>query len=193
MVDYLESLERLAMPDELHIKECEKLGIGLTEDFDIVEQALLELKSIKEASPSEALECLKALQSIRDKYSMPLTEYVNSFDYIKIIKQVLLKQQEQEKKNAEYKQLEEQLGCPLDIYAKIQSGLVDVIYVKRYETVRKYWDENGLQLEQKECLVPRSITRVDRRYFYYKDILGKEDMYFSKYGTEFWLKEDKSA
>jgi hypothetical protein len=88
--------------------------------------------------------------------------------------------------------LEEKLGCPLDVYAKIQSGLVDVIYVKRYETVRKYWDENGLQLEQKECLVPRSITRVDRRYFYYKDILGKEDMYFSKYGTEFWLKEDKS-
>ncbi len=95
-------------------------------------------------------------------------------------------------KSTKYKQLEEQLGCPLDVYAKIQSGLVDVIYVKRYETVRKYWDENGLQLEQKECLVPRSITRVERRYFYYQDILGKEDMYFSKYGTEFWLKEDKS-
>lgn len=88
--------------------------------------------------------------------------------------------------------LEEQLGCPLDVYVKIQWGLVDVIYVKRYETVREYWDENGLQLEQKECLVPRSITRVDRRYFYYQDLLGKEDMYFSKYGTEFWLKEDKS-
>ena len=95
-------------------------------------------------------------------------------------------------KSTKYKQLEEQLGCPLDVYAKIQSGLVDVIYVKRYETVREYWDENGLQLEQKECLVPRSITRVDRRYFYYQDLLGKEDMYFSKYGTEFWLKEDKS-
>ena len=95
-------------------------------------------------------------------------------------------------KSTKHKQLEEQLGCPLDVYAKIQSGLVDVIYVKRYETVRKYWDENGLQLEQKECLVPRSITRVERRYFYYQDILGKEDMYFSKYGTEFWLKEDKS-
>ena len=88
--------------------------------------------------------------------------------------------------------LEEQLGCPLDVYVKIQWGLVNVIYVKRYETVREYWDENGLQLEQKECLVPRSITRVDRRYFYYQDLLGKEDMYFSKYGTEFWLKEDKS-
>ena len=44
MIDYLEALERLAMPDELHIKECEKLGIGLTEDYDVVEQALLKVE-----------------------------------------------------------------------------------------------------------------------------------------------------
>lgn len=64
----LEALERLAMPDELHIKECKKLGIGLTEDYDVVEQALLELQAIKEANPSEALECLEALeQDIKDR------------------------------------------------------------------------------------------------------------------------------
>lgn len=56
MVDYLEALERLAMTDELHIKECKKLGISLTEDYEVVKQALLELQSIKEANPSEALE-----------------------------------------------------------------------------------------------------------------------------------------
>ena len=182
--DYLDALEHVYYGSQ---------GYGETDKYYKYLKDYLE--SIDNANPSEALECLKALQSIHDKYSMPLTEHVYSFDYIKTIKQVLIKQQEQEKKNAEYKQLEEQLGCPLDVYAKIQSGLVDVIYVKRYETVRKYWDENGLQLEQKECLVPRSITRVDRKYFYYRDILGKEDMYFmyfSKYGTEFWLKEDKS-
>lgn len=39
----LEALERLAMPDELHIKECKKFGIGLTEDFDTIEQALQRL------------------------------------------------------------------------------------------------------------------------------------------------------
>ena len=88
--------------------------------------------------------------------------------------------------------LEDELGCPLEVYTKIQLGLVDTIYVKRYETIREYWDENGLQLEQKECLQPRPITRVDKRYFYYQELLGKEDMYFSKYGTEFWLKEDGS-
>ena len=113
----------------------------------------------------------------------------NTDDYIKLATK---DKQEFINKLGKLEELEEELGCPLDVYAKIQSGLVDVIYVKRYETVRKYWDENGLQLEQKECLVPRSITRVERRYFYYQDILGKEDMYFSKYGTEFWLKEDKS-
>ena len=40
----LEALERLAMPDELHIKECKKLGIGLTDDFNTIEQALQRLE-----------------------------------------------------------------------------------------------------------------------------------------------------
>lgn len=43
MTKELEALERLAMPDELHIKECKKLGIGLTEDYDLLEQALQRL------------------------------------------------------------------------------------------------------------------------------------------------------
>lgn len=33
-----------------------KAGIGLTEDYEVVKQALLELQSIKESNPSEALE-----------------------------------------------------------------------------------------------------------------------------------------
>lgn len=88
--------------------------------------------------------------------------------------------------------LEEQLGCPLDVYAKIQYGLVDKIYVKRYETVRKYWTEEGLELEQKEVLLARKITRVEQKCFYYQDFLGKESIGFSQYGKEFWLREDKS-
>ncbi len=39
----LEALERLAMPDDLHISECKKLGIGLTEDYDVIEHALRRL------------------------------------------------------------------------------------------------------------------------------------------------------
>lgn len=41
--ELLEALERLAMPDDLHIKECKKLGIGLTEDYDLLAQALQRL------------------------------------------------------------------------------------------------------------------------------------------------------
>ena len=40
MNKYFEALERLAMPDDLHISECKKLGISLTEDYDVVEQVL---------------------------------------------------------------------------------------------------------------------------------------------------------
>jgi len=43
-----EALERLAMPDEIRIEECKKLGISdLTEDYEIIKQALIT-KSKKE-------------------------------------------------------------------------------------------------------------------------------------------------
>ena len=95
MVDYLESLERLVMPDDLHANECKKLGIGLTEDFDIVQQALLELNSIKEANPSEALKCL---EEIRERFSDD-SKGNNSWGFkisqeLNTIKQYILKTQE---------------------------------------------------------------------------------------------------
>ena len=144
MVDYLESLERLAMPDELHIKECEKLGISLTEDFDLVEQALLELKSIKDANPSEALKCLEKLKGMEIS-SMPFsdeygTQEVDLNDIRKVgsqlntdfreytttIKQALLKAQEQEKENEILKEIIKSLfdkGCPLHQYTDKDFGL----------------------------------------------------------------------
>ena len=48
MVDYLEALERLAMPDDLHISECKKLGIGLIEDYEVIEQALQRLEKYEQ-------------------------------------------------------------------------------------------------------------------------------------------------
>ena len=59
----LESLERLAMPDDIHIKECKKAGIGLTEDYEVVEQALKRLEAIDNANPSEALKALERLKT----------------------------------------------------------------------------------------------------------------------------------
>ena len=87
--EYLDSLERLAMPDELHIKECKKLGIGLTEDYDVVEQALKRLEAIDNANPSEALECLEKVYS-----RLPQWDLSRNVDQCNIIKQALLKAQE---------------------------------------------------------------------------------------------------
>ena len=61
----LEALERLAMPDDLHISECKKLGIGLTEDYEVVEKALLELQSIKEAKSSEVINRSELCEAIK--------------------------------------------------------------------------------------------------------------------------------
>ena len=88
--------------------------------------------------------------------------------------------------------LEEQLGCPLDVYVKIQLGLVDKVYIKWYKTTDVKWHNGEADIIQEEVTMPFTITRVDKKYFRYQAILGKEDMPFSNYGKEFWLKEDRS-
>ena len=104
--DFLESLERLAMPDDLHIKECKKLGIGLTEDYDLLKQAILELTSIKKAEPSKALEELKRIDynityllsdcDSNEEVSMNFNS-IRDNKSCEIIKQYILKAQEEHK------------------------------------------------------------------------------------------------
>lgn len=94
--EYLEALERLAMPDELHIKECKRLGIGLTDDYDLIKKALFELKVIKEANPSQAMGCLHWLGKHRIEFSEFLAPIEDTSEY-NVIKQALLKAQENEK------------------------------------------------------------------------------------------------
>ena len=113
-----EALERLAMPDELHIKECKRLGIGLTEDYELIKQ---RLEAIDNANPSEALECLGVLETYfynKWKLTYFLEDKPKELNTIDTIKQALLKAQELEKENAEYKQLEEEIGCPLEVFLK---------------------------------------------------------------------------
>lgn len=118
---YLEALERLAMPDDIHIKECEKLGIGLTEDYDLLEQ-------------------------------------------------YILKTQERENENARYKQLEEQLGCPLEVVFKALKQ--DYIYTKSGKHSRIEFGVYGF--EWCICYGLRTQIRVD------------------DYKKTWWLKKDKS-
>lgn len=66
---------------------------NVTDYLDTIEAALLELKSIKEAKSSEVMECLKEIEdTIETKIGLGV---VNAYR-IKIIKQYILKIQEQE-------------------------------------------------------------------------------------------------
>ena len=126
----LEALERLAMHDELHIKECKKLGIGLTEDYEVVERALLELESIKEANPSESLECLEEIKSY-----FPFVDLGKGKEYVcekefNTIQQALLKAEKDEK-----------------IILAIEDYLNQRIKVEPLEDVRKAFIEIRNQLQ----------------------------------------------
>ena len=76
---------------------------ALLEDYELVKQAIIELKEIKESNPSEALKCLKELETNRIEYNegfelgftktMP---FKSTMEY-KIIHQALLKAEKLEK------------------------------------------------------------------------------------------------
>ena len=68
------------------------------EALEIIESALTELEQIKEAKPSEAMECLEKLPYMSQGYG-------NWKEYYNTIKQALLKAQELEKENTEYKEV----------------------------------------------------------------------------------------
>jgi len=93
--EYLEALERLAMPDEIHISECKKLGISPTQDYKIIEQALQRLEAIDNAKPSEALECWNYIKAIIPEWARKKDE--KHPDILEPIKQALIKAQENEK------------------------------------------------------------------------------------------------
>jgi len=73
---------------------CENFNVPRKE-LNTLHNALTELKSIKEAEPSEAMECLETESS---KHCFWLKNY-------NTIKQALLKAQEMEKENAELKEV----------------------------------------------------------------------------------------
>ena len=81
----------------IHDMGSEYVENPLKEEIDIVNNALLELKAIKEANPSEALECLEEIENYCEwsEFNSCL-----SHDFPKeynTIKRALIKAQEQEK------------------------------------------------------------------------------------------------
>ena len=76
--------------------DCLALEVPIgNKEIAILKSALLELKAIKEAKPSEAMECLEELRSNLG---------VIYDDTLNTIEQALLKAQELEKENAELNQ-----------------------------------------------------------------------------------------
>lgn len=74
----LEALERLAMPDDLHKKECERLGIPTTQDYETLKAFILQnqnTKTIKADSWS--------LSICRDEIHLTIPEDENEPCYIK--------------------------------------------------------------------------------------------------------------
>ena len=118
-------LERFKDIKELEVAD----GLGTVADFlpyfcKNVDEALQRLEAIDNAKPSEALKYVNGkiadLEDDLQHYTMVdkdkcreffIREDLKQFD---TIKQALLKAQEQEKENAKYKKLEEEIGYPLD-------------------------------------------------------------------------------
>ena len=103
--DRIKTLEfRITHPNEYNLTPTIKVRINdgacykkELKTLIAIKQALAELKQIKEAKPSEAMECLEKLPYMSQGYG-------NWKEYYNIIKQALLKAQELEKENAELNQ-----------------------------------------------------------------------------------------
>lgn len=106
----------------------------MNENSDIVEQALLKLKTIENAEPSEALEDLENLRC--NLYNKPYLER-NALSDFNTIKQALLKAQEQEK--------------VLEIINNIIKFGDDLSVILNFDTYEKYsewsWDYELTQEE----------------------------------------------
>ena len=86
---------------ETHDKEQVEALNRIAENVNKLRTALTELKDIKEAKPSEAMERLERLLNCNDDdYTLGYQQKDH-----KLLRQSLLKAQEQEKENAEYKEV----------------------------------------------------------------------------------------
>lgn len=136
----LEALERLKtapsfMGGTVEYQACTQSEAVLTQDYEIVKQAVLELKSIKEANHSEALEELKRIDynityllsdcDINEEVDMNFTS-IKEHKSCEIIKQALIKGEKEHKaleiikeKNVDVKLLKLSTNL-LDYYTRVK-------------------------------------------------------------------------
>ena len=118
-----------------------------SERIKTVQQALTELKAIKEAKPSEAMECLEKLPYMSQGYG-------NWKEYYNTIKQALLKAQEQDK--------------ALEIIKKKPQAALSLIQSGKIKTYKEYlsytnwegidWDWENMYTEEEFNTLKRDLS-----------------------------------
>jgi len=141
------------------------LWVGMTpEELDAIKQALIELQAIKEAKPSEALKYVNGkiadLEDDLQHYTMVDKDKCREF-FIKEdlkqftnIKQALLKAQEQEKENQEYKSLIEEYGL------KPHQVREAFLMFKMFEHEPYYNYKNAWKIVKEKCLYNDNLNYV---------------------------------
>lgn len=98
-LEALESLERIGNDYFLGSKDCTVKKI-YEKEYNTIKQALTEYEEIKNANPSEALECLDSMYA-----RLPQWDLCRNLDQYNTIKQALRKAQEQEKEIEQFKEI----------------------------------------------------------------------------------------
>ena len=151
---------------------------NLTEEYNVLKKALQRLEAIDNADTSRALECLEVLENCASVCG----------DYSKranIVRQALLKAQEQEKENIKYKTLEEEIGCPLEVLFKLAKQ-------------RHFYYEENDELHLINCFDIELFNNkiyFDSNWIDYDIELGDFgtiELPLNEYGKTFWLRKDKS-
>lgn len=168
---------------------------------EVIDLILQNLKEYDNTKSSEALDCLKQIEDvIETKIGLGV---VNTY-LINIIKQALQKaqvqeakieilkeyrkdyldrlknlekySQQQEKENAEYKQLEEKLGCPLDVFFKAFDGM--------------YIIDDWHDLYFAKPIFINGKFKIEQHYGVYD--VATYYLELRDYKKTWWLKKDKS-
>lgn len=198
----LESLEKIKQEFN-----CDPEYYGLGGAFEILESALYRLESIDNAEPSEALEELIDMIEYftRLDYVEPIVRneihdkfkdiYWHKLPHLDSIKEALLKAQKLEKENAKYKQLEEQIGCPLEVVLGFLTHSITEIIIEYDHFSGNYaspycTDEDIVKAYVSSIYDRNEIDGISEPELVVETNMGTFPL--SDYKEHWWLKEDKS-
>lgn len=162
--------EYLTLCEKLSTNQQERMLLNNDSPYNILKTYF---ESIDNVTPSEAMKELDEIieyitEDKKVKYKATIL-----FD-CEIIKDALLKAQEIEKENTRHKKLEEELGCPLEVYVGINQRNITTIY-----------DKNGID----HTIEPNTIIKDS---FFAVNGFTLIECMWNMYCKTWWLKKDKS-